>query len=96
MTWAEAVAGFNAVLLPTAPLLPPQADRAIADPDFFATENMLSLRNTRIANVLGLPAISLPTGRPACGLMLMGRAGADRGLLRVAAAVEEALAATAA
>ncbi|WP_299360520.1 amidase [uncultured Paracoccus sp.] len=95
VTWAQAVAGFDAVLLPTAPLLPPQADRAIADPEFFATENMLSLRNTRIANVLGLPAVSLPTGRPACGLMLMGRAGADRALLRVAAAVEQALAATA-
>lgn len=95
IAWAEAVAEYDAVLLPTAPILPPDAEKAIADAAFFATENMLSLRNTRIANVLGLPAISLPTGRPACGLMLMGRAGGDRALLRVAAGVERALAAAA-
>ena len=58
---------------------------------FFTAENLLALRNTRIANLLGLPAISLPTGQPACGIMLMGRAGHDRGLLTIAAAAEAAL-----
>ena len=59
--------------------------------DFFAAENLLTLRNTRIANLLGLPAISLPTGQPACGIMLMGRAGQDRALLTAAAGAEAAL-----
>ena len=89
--WSLLVAGFDAVILPTAPILPPDVDRLLSEPDFFAAENLLTLRNTRIANLLGLPAISLPTGQPACGIMLMGRAGHDRGLLTIAAAAEAAL-----
>lgn len=90
--WAQAVAGYDAVILPTAPILPPDAAHLLADPAFFAQENLLTLRNTRIANLLGLPAITLPTGRPACGLMLMGAAGQDRRLLVIARAAEIALA----
>ncbi len=89
--WARLVAGFDAVILPTAPILPPAVDRLLAEPDFFARENLLTLRNTRIGNLLGLPAVSLPTGHPACGLMLLGRAGDDRALLVAAAAAEAAL-----
>nr|HRO16138.1 amidase family protein [Paracoccus sp. (in: a-proteobacteria)] len=92
--WADAAAGFDAVLLPTVPILPPEAARLEADADFFAAENLLTLRNTRIGNLLGLPAITLPTLRPACGIMLMGRAGTDRALLRTAAAAGTALART--
>lgn len=89
--WAAATAGFDGVILPTAPILPPETERLLADPAFFAAENLLALRNTRIGNLLGLPAITLPTGRPACGIMAMGAAGQDRRLLRVAAAMETAL-----
>ncbi len=89
--WSLLVAGFDAVILPTAPILPPDVDRLLSEPDFFAAENLLTLRNTRIANLLGLPAISLPTGQPACGIMLMGRAGQDRALLTAAAGAEAAL-----
>lgn len=89
--WAQAVAGFDAVILPTAPILPPEIARLESDAAFFASENLLALRNTRIGNLMGLPAITLPTGRPACGLMAMGRAGEDRRLLRTAAAIEAAL-----
>ena len=91
LDWARLVAGFDAVILPTAPILPPDVDRLLSEPDFFAAENLLTLRNTRIANLLGLPAISLPTGQPACGIMLMGRAGQDRALLTAAAGAEAAL-----
>ncbi|MDO5621475.1 MAG: amidase family protein [Paracoccus sp. (in: a-proteobacteria)] len=89
--WAQAVAGFDAVILPTAPILPPDTARLLADEDFFATENLLALRNTRIGNMLGLPAVTIPTGHPGCGLMALGRAGGDRALLRVAAGIEAAL-----
>lgn len=89
--WAAAVAGFDAVILPTAPILPPEIARLETDPVFFASENLLSLRNTRIGNLLGLPAISLPTAQPACGIMLLGAAGGDLALLRAAAAAETAL-----
>lgn len=90
--WAAQVAGHDAVLLPTSPILPPETARLLADDAFFMTENLLSLRNTRIANLLGLPAVSVPTGRPACGIMTMGTCGGDRALLRVAAGIEAALA----
>lgn len=89
--WARLVAGYDAVILPTSPILPPDTQRLLTDGDFFAAENLLTLRNTRIANLLGLPAISLPTGHPACGIMLMGQAGADRALLVAAKAAEAAL-----
>ena len=52
---------------------------------------MLALRNTRIGNLLGLPAITLPTGHPACGLMMMGHAGKDLQLLVAAASAEASL-----
>lgn len=88
LAWAAAVAGYDAVLLPTAPNMPPDAERLEADAAYFATENMLTLRNTRIANLLGVPALTLPTMQPACGIMLMGAAGQERHLLRVGAAAE--------
>lgn len=89
--YAQAVAGYDAVLVPTSPILPPDVSRLMADPEFFATENLLTLRNTRIGNLLGLPALTLPTGQPGCGIMLMGRAGGDRELLIASAAAEAAL-----
>ena len=89
--WADAVSGFDAVILPTAPNLPPDREALLADADLFAAENLLTLRNTRIGNLLDLPAISLPTGHPGCGLMLLGRARDDRALLAVASGAESAL-----
>ena len=89
--WAARLAGYDAVIMPTVPILPPDTAELLADPAFFARENLLTLRNTRIANFMGTPAITLPTARPACGIMLMGLPGADRGLLVTAAAVQALL-----
>lgn len=66
-----AVAGFDAVLLPTAALLPPALERLQQDHDFYVAENLLTLRNTRIGNLMGVPALTVPTPTPSCGLMLM-------------------------
>ncbi|MDO5631186.1 MAG: amidase family protein [Paracoccus sp. (in: a-proteobacteria)] len=90
--WAVTVAGFDAVILPTVPILPPDAERLTRDEDYFVHANLLTLRNTRIGNLLGLPAITLPTASPGCGIMAMGGAGGDLALLRTAAAMEQALA----
>lgn len=87
----EVVGGYDAVLLPTVPILPPATERLMTDGAAFVRANLLTLRNTRIANLLGLPAITLPTGHPACGISLLGHAGQDRHLLRVAAGAEVAL-----
>jgi aspartyl-tRNA(Asn)/glutamyl-tRNA(Gln) amidotransferase subunit A len=89
--WAERVAGYDAVILPTAPILPPHAQRLLTDDGYYVAENLLALRNTRIANLFGLCAITLPTGQPSCGISLMGQAGGEARLLRLAAAAERAL-----
>jgi aspartyl-tRNA(Asn)/glutamyl-tRNA(Gln) amidotransferase subunit A len=89
--WADRVAGYDAVILPTAPILPPNAQRLMTDDAYYVAENLLALRNTRIANLFGICAITLPTGQPSCGISLMGQAMGEARLLRLAAAVERAL-----
>lgn len=89
--WAAATAGWDAVVLPTVASLPPPVDRLLAEPDFYAAENLLALRNPNLANLLGLCALTLPTGVPACGVMAMAPGGADARLLRLGAAMERAL-----
>ncbi|AUH64984.1 amidase [Paracoccus zhejiangensis] len=89
--WAAEMAGYDAVILPTVPVLPPDAERLATDTDYFVKANLLTLRNTRVGNLMGLPAATLPTGQPGCGLMAMGATDGDRLLLRVAAGIEAAL-----
>lgn len=87
-----AVSGFDAVIAPTCPILPPQMERLAQDHDYYVAENLMTLRNTRIGNLLGLSALTLPTGTPSCGIMLMGRPFKEERLLRLGAAAEAALA----
>lgn len=89
--WAEAVAGFDAVALPTSPILPPDAERLLHDSDYYVTENLLALRNTRIGNLMDSCGLTLPTGVPSCGLLLMGKPRQEAGLLRLGLAAERAL-----
>lgn len=93
--WAEylsATAQYDAVLVPTAPNLPPQVDRLMAEDEYYVTENLLTLRNTRIGNLMGLSALTLPTGTPSVGICLMAAPMAEERLLRLGAAAEAALA----
>lgn len=91
LRWAERVAGADAVILPTVARLPPQTARLLADVAYYDAEDARALRNTSLANALGLCALTLPTGQPSCGLSLMGAAGQEARLLRLGAAVERAL-----
>ena len=52
------------VLMPTAANLPPNVERLLAEPEFFTAENLMALRNTRVANLMGCCALSLPTETP--------------------------------
>jgi len=90
--WAARTAGYDAVILPTAPILPPDADRLMTDHEYFVTENLLALRNTRIGNLMGLCALTLPTAQPSCGISFMAGGGTEDRLLRLGAAAERALA----
>lgn len=84
---------FDAVLMPTVACVAPRlAD--LADDDAYTRANLLALRNTTVANLLDLPAATLPIQTPGdlpVGLSVVGATGSDRRLLDIAAGVEVAL-----
>jgi aspartyl-tRNA(Asn)/glutamyl-tRNA(Gln) amidotransferase subunit A len=90
--WAAETAAYDAVLLPTTANAPPDIARLMADPDHYVAENLLCLRNTRVGNLMGLCGLSLPTGVPSAGLMMLAPPMAEERLLRLGAAAEAALA----
>ena len=90
--WAERTRGFDAVICPTAALMPPALDRLIADDAYYVASNLKALRNTRIGNLMGLAGLSLPTGSPSCGIMFLALPGAEGRLLRLGHAAEAVLA----
>jgi aspartyl-tRNA(Asn)/glutamyl-tRNA(Gln) amidotransferase subunit A len=90
--YAQATAGFDAVICPSAAILPPNTARVAADPEYYRTSNLATLRNTRMGNLMGLTAVSLPAGAPSCGIMLNALPGQEGRLLRLAAAAEATLA----
>jgi aspartyl-tRNA(Asn)/glutamyl-tRNA(Gln) amidotransferase subunit A len=90
--WAVQTAGYDAVLLPTVPNLPPEIDRLMRDTQYYVTENLLTLRNTRVGNLMNLAGLTLPTGVASCGLMMLAPPMAEERLLRLGAAAEMALA----
>ena len=92
--FARSVAPFDALVLPTVPILPPPFSAFETDDEYFRL-NRLLLRNPSCFNVLDGCAISLPchrSGDAPVGLMLASSHGCDRHLLDVAATVEAALA----
>jgi aspartyl-tRNA(Asn)/glutamyl-tRNA(Gln) amidotransferase subunit A len=89
--WISRVSGFDAVLSPTSPILPPNAQRLMEDQDYYVSENLLALQNTRVGNLMGLSAVTLPTGVRSCGITLFGLPMQEERLLRISAAAETAL-----
>ena len=81
------LASLDALIMPTCSIVAPTLAE-VADAKVFAARNAALLRNTAIVNFFDLCAVTLPL--PAAlpvGLMLIARNGADRSLLRMAAAV---------
>ncbi|HKL45676.1 MAG TPA: amidase family protein [Roseovarius sp.] len=91
LDWHAMVAGYDAVIMPSAPNMPPDAAKLMRDEAYYVTENLLTLRNTRVGNLMGLPGVTLPTGTPSCGIMLCGKPMQEERLLRLCKAAEEAL-----
>jgi len=88
------MAEHGPILAPTVACLPPPVDRLLAEEDHYTERNLLALRNTRLANLLGLSAITLPVpGHPMTGLMLIAPPFAEDRLLATAARLETLLAA---
>jgi len=90
--WTEETAPYDAVILPTAPIMPPNIQRLAGDHDYYVTENLLALSHTRIGNLMGLAGVTLPTGVPSTGIMFLAAPNSEERLLRLAAAAEAALA----
>ena len=89
--YAAETAGFDAVIMPTAAMLPPNVARLLQEDAYYKTENLLALRNTRVANLMDVCSITLPTGTRSCGIMFNGRKGGEAALMRLCAAAERAL-----
>lgn len=90
--YAVAVSGFDAVLCPGAANMPPNHDRLLTDDAYYVAQNLLTLRNTRVANLMGLASLALPLGTPSCGILANTPPGSERRLLRIGSAIEAALA----
>lgn len=86
--------GVDVLVSPTVPVTAPKlAD--VADAKAYSAANGKALRNTCIANILGLCAITLPVGLDASGipvgLQLMARGRSEERLLAIALAFERTL-----
>ena len=89
LVYREAVAGYDAVILPSCPILPPKQAALLADSDYFTERNLMALQNTRIGNLMGLAGVTLPVATPSCGILFQGES--EERLLRLAAAAENLL-----
>ncbi|GEO40292.1 amidase [Skermanella aerolata] len=89
----EQTRDFDALLLPTTPIVAPRFDE-VADDAGYTRLNIMVLRNPSLFNFLDRPAVTLPCttdGLPV-GAMLVGKRHHDRRLLAIARAVEPVIA----
>ena len=96
--WIVAVerqlAGFDAMIMPTVPIVAPKITDLQASDDAYYAANGLILRNPTMINFLDGCAVSLPChakGSAPVGLSLAAPGGHDHRLLSIALAVEKAL-----
>ena len=81
------------LVTPTTPVPPFTISELLADMDNLRTKEILTLRNTRPFNILGLPTISVPCGFTKSGLpiglQISGAPWAEANVLRLAHAYEQ-------
>ena len=86
------LAAYDAILMPTTPILPPALAALEQDDAHYGRINLLALRNPTLINMIDGCAISLPVPSDApVGITLAATAGRDRSLLSAARAVEDVL-----
>jgi aspartyl-tRNA(Asn)/glutamyl-tRNA(Gln) amidotransferase subunit A len=89
----EITNNFDAVLMPTVPVVAPPLLELIKSDERYHEINLLMLRNCSFGNFLDRCAVSLPIHDPETapvGLMVMGETGGDSKLLQVAKSIESA------
>lgn len=94
-SFLQRIASADALILPSVANRAPPLEMIAAGGDAAMAENLLALRNTRLGNVFGLCALSIPAGMDTDGapvsLMLFGRPFEEARLLRLGAGLERAL-----
>ena len=88
------IAGFDALLMPTVPIVAPRIDALQGSDQAYFAANGLILRNPTLINFLDGCALSLPChapGEPPVGLMLAGAGGQDAQILALGQGVEQVL-----
>jgi aspartyl-tRNA(Asn)/glutamyl-tRNA(Gln) amidotransferase subunit A len=89
--YIKLVSEFDAILAPTTAILPPKINSLLSDNTYFSERNLLTLRNTRVANLMGIPAITIPTNDNFCGFMIMGNPFQEKSLLNIGKNMEKIL-----
>lgn len=82
---------FDALVMPTVPVVPPALAPLEADDDLYARTNLLVLRNPSVINFLDGCAISLPChehNKAPVGLMIAAPGGQDERILGIAKSCE--------
>ena len=85
---------FDALLMPTCPIVAPAVAPLDNDEELYGATNIMMLRNTTVGNFLDTCALSLPCQAPGTGpvgLMIMTAPRHDEWLVRIGLAVERAL-----
>ena len=90
-SFLKKIEGIDSILCPTCPILPPAVIDLLDSEDYFTKCNLMSLRNTRVANLLRLTAITIPTQLKNSGLMLLAAPHQDEGILQTAKLLEDAV-----
>lgn len=91
---ARLAAPYDALLMPTVPMLAPAIAPLEADEQLYNQTDYAMLRNPSVVNFLDGCALTIPCHAPGTGpvgLMLVGQSGADWPLLAVGLAVEAAI-----
>ncbi|MES2537920.1 MAG: amidase [Pseudomonadota bacterium] len=94
MRMEAGIAAFDALIMPTVPIVAPPIADLVASEEAFFKANGLLLRNPSVINLLDGCAVSVPchaAGSLPAGLMIAGPAMSDARILSIAAAIEECL-----
>ena len=84
----SSIENYDAILMPTVPILPPKINEVQSNEKLYDKYNMLALRNTRIGNVLPMCSISLPCpGDLPIGIMLSMSIENDEKLINLAESI---------
>ena len=89
--YANKTSEFDGIILPTCPILPSNLERLKSDNSYYVSQNLMALRNTRIANLLGICALTIPTNHSSCGVSIMALPNMEEKLLRLGRAAELAI-----